>query len=272
VQRERVHRQWRETRRIPVAKKSVFVEQSRRVKRPNRRVQTSDPGQSWVPVAAAWMLSATVAVFAAALLTAHLGLNHYPELWRDQVDRFAGRQATLVDLPLSMFRDGELNPYGRPLFQLLITIGCLALVSAFANRDVLGLFAYAAATWLLVLVASTPSDDFFHGFCSFLLFAELMLYMAYALVRVHEVWFGRHLGVILAITWCAGSRSYGVWQKSMILYLLFGLSLVAHASLPWQYGSTKPRLCGRKKLRPDPVAVERPWRRASGAGNPRRRP
>jgi hypothetical protein len=171
-------------------------------------------------------------LFATSLWALHIGLEPHHELWRRKVDCFVGRQAALVDLPLSMFRDGELNPFGRPLFQILIAIGCLALVSATANYDVSGLLAYAGATGLLILVAGTPSGDAFHGICSFLVFTELILYMGYALGRVHERLFACHTGMIVAIAWHAGSRSYGVWQRAMVVYLLICLCLVAHASVP----------------------------------------
>jgi hypothetical protein len=140
----------------------------------------------------------------------------------------AGDPARLLGLPLSMLRHGSLGPFGYLLFVLLLLIAGLML-SAFVRARMYGPLAlFSLASFLLLLVAVTPSTAVFHLLCSFVLLALLYAYFAAALRPAGLVWFWLHLSVPVILAGVTQFHSYGLWQKSLILYFLLAASVHHH--------------------------------------------
>jgi hypothetical protein len=176
----------------------------------------------------------------------------------------AGDLAESVALPLSMFRDGAYRPLGCLLFVLLL--GIAALMLATLHRA--GLYGSAALLGMvalfLLLVAVTPSTDGFHVFCSFVVLALLFSYYAVMLRGVGLVWMWAHLTVPLVLVVATHCHSYGLWQKSLIVYFLLAVN-VQHFLLSRRRphrGSARQgrRLAGTRSVRRRVVYVLEPGR------------
>lgn len=156
--------------------------------------------------------------FVAVLLIAHL----------------AGDSAESLALPLSMFRDGAYRIFGYLLFGLLLVIAGLMLMRLHgACRDgdacLLGV-----VTIFLFLVAATPSENGFHGFCSLVVLGLLFCYYAAVLHGEGRIWMGGHLALpalLLLVLIGARCQSYGLWQKSLIVYFVLAVN-IHHWMLP----------------------------------------
>src|SRR5205807_1936021 len=82
---------------------------------------------------------------------------------------WTGDPARLLGLPLSMFRDGPLQIFGYLLFTLLMAVAGLMVATALRkNLPEYAVF-FGVAALILLLVAVTPSQDYFHLFCSLVL-------------------------------------------------------------------------------------------------------
>jgi hypothetical protein len=140
----------------------------------------------------------------------------------------AGDPAELLARPLSMFRDGPLRPFGYALFALLLTATGLMIAAAWLRHPEHAAF-FALAASLLVLVAVTPSQDTFHLLLSLLLLTALFGYFAVVLYRrAGGGWFVLHLSLPLLLVALTRCHSYGLWQKSLILYFLLAANVQHH--------------------------------------------
>jgi hypothetical protein len=147
--------------------------------------------------------------FVAVLLIAHLG----------------GDPAENLALPLSMFRDGEYANFGYALFALLLVIAALMLRRLHrAGRDVDAVLLGVVSVFL-VLVAITPSLDGFHGLFSFVLIGLLYAYYAAVLHREGPIWMWLHLALPVLLLAATRFHSYGLWQKSIIVYFVLVVNL-----------------------------------------------
>jgi hypothetical protein len=137
-----------------------------------------------------------------------------------------GNSGRLLAQPLSMFRDGEESWVGYELFALLLLVGALYTAALTrADREAEAVFS-GVACLLLLIVALTPSLEPFHLICSALLLLFLFGYYAVLLYRAKNSLFIAHLAVPLALVLATGFHSYGIWQKTLIVY--FVLASVAH--------------------------------------------
>lgn len=128
-----------------------------------------------------------------------------------------------VDRPLSLFR--EERPFvGYPLFGLLALIGSLHLRTYYRLGRGRELFAPAGSMVLLAVVALTPSPDTGHTLAAFVLLGFVFGWYALRLYRVSSPWLVVHLAVPLLLVVHLAS-SYGVWQKSMIVYFLLAANI-----------------------------------------------
>jgi hypothetical protein len=167
----------------------------------------------------------------------------------------AGDSAESLALPLSMFRDGAYCIFGYLLFGLLLVIAGL-MVSRLhgACRDgdacLLGV-----VTIFLFLVAATPSENDFHGFCSFVVLGLLFCYYAAVLLGEDRIWMWVHLALPVLLLLAIRFHSYGLWQKSLIVYFVLAVN-VHHWMLSGSHSA---------------LSVTRRGRHGSPGGNRRRR-
>jgi hypothetical protein len=158
------------------------------------------------------MLKLASLVFLLILLFAHL----------------VGDATQLLRLPLSMFRDEYTAPVGYTLFALLLVIGGLMLITLLRSYRYGHVCFFALTALLLLLIALTPSENDFHLFCSIVLFVLLYGYYAWQLYEAESLCLWAHLavpGLLLAATCC---HSYGLWQKSFIVYFLLVINVHHH--------------------------------------------
>src|SRR5262245_36869337 len=132
----------------------------------------------------------------------------------------AGDPAEVLALPLSMLRDGAYAPFGHLLFALLLLVAGLMLYALLraglrGHACLLGVVAF-----FLLLVAVTPSENAFHLLCSFAVLALLFAYYAVVLYGAGAVLMWAHLTVPLLLVLGTHCHSYGLWQKSLIVYFL----------------------------------------------------
>lgn len=130
--------------------------------------------------------------------------------------------------PLSMFRDGEQAWLGYLLFGMLLlaTVGYARdMIRAREEEEaVIG----GLAALLLFIVAVTPSLQGFHILTSLLLMLLLFGHYWRLLRDSGSPWIIFHLSVPFALLLLSGFHSYGVWQKSLILYLVALANLHHH--------------------------------------------
>jgi hypothetical protein len=150
-------------------------------------------------------------VFAALLVCAH----------------FADLQGDAYQRPLSMFRDFEPAWLGYALFGVLVTIGLETTRTAIRAQAALHAAVYLVATTLLVVVATTPSNDALHIECAFAAMGLLFVYYAALLYQADAMfWLLMHLLTPSVLMMASRLESYGIWQKGMILYFL--IAIIAH--------------------------------------------
>ena len=129
--------------------------------------------------------------------------------------------------PLSMFRDGEQSWLGYLLFASLLAIGWLytaALIRAGEEDEAVS---GVLAGLLLLVVAVTPSFEGFHLLCSGVLLLLLFLHYWRLLRESESPWLVLHVLAPFALVLVSGCHSYGLWQKSMILYFVV-LATIRH--------------------------------------------
>jgi hypothetical protein len=145
-----------------------------------------------------------------------------------------------LEWPLSVFRDGERAWLGHVLFALLLLIGGLHTAAQVRARRPGDAAASGLAVFLLLLVAVTPSWGAFHLAWSFLLLGLLFGYYAIVLYRVESFWLMAHLAVPVALAIVTRFHSYGIWQKSFIVYFMIA-AVVHHHILMRVAPADRPR-------------------------------
>ena len=149
--------------------------------------------------------------------------------------------------PLSVFRDGEAAWLGYLLFAALVLVGVLymrALIRAGEENEAISA---GLAALLLIIVAVTPSLQLFHVLCSLLLLAFLFAHYWRMLRESGSAWIIAHTVTPLILIPLCGYHSYGLWQKSMILYLV-ALAAIRHHLLGRE-PSPSPKLRRRRSAR-----------------------
>jgi hypothetical protein len=131
-----------------------------------------------------------------------------------------GRTVMNLSRPLSMFRDGRHAPFGYTLFALLLVAGGLMVVAAVRARRAGAGGVYAVATVLLAVVAATPSLDDVHILTSYALMLLLYAYYAACFYRAGRAWLMPHLAVPVVVLLATQGHSYGLWQKSVVVYFV----------------------------------------------------
>jgi hypothetical protein len=144
------------------------------------------------------------------------------------VAHLAGDPAEGLGLPLSLFRDGAYRPFGCLLFALLLIVAWQMLRAL--HRAGLGGHAclLGVAAFVLLVVAVTPSTDALHLLCSFVVLALLFGYYAAVVGGAGRAWLWAHLAVPVLLLLLTGCHSYGLWQKSLIVYFLLAVNVQHH--------------------------------------------
>jgi hypothetical protein len=140
----------------------------------------------------------------------------------------AGDIDCLLGTPLSQLRDEPLGGMGYLLFAMLLVVGVLYTRALWqsgreAEANICGL-----AMGLLVVVAATSSFSGLHLLCAVLLLLLLFSYYAVLLHRAGSLWFIVHLTVPLLLVALTRFHSYGLWQKSFILYCVIAAATHHH--------------------------------------------
>ena len=127
---------------------------------------------------------------------------------------------TLVDQPLSMFRDGGQRYFGEILFLLLGMIGSLLIRQLLVARSYASVAVLSFSFALLLVVAITPSVDRLHDVCAFGLLSLVGGYYTVWLCWEKPSWLWPHVAALTIVVLGAWFGEYGFWQKSFILYVV----------------------------------------------------
>ena len=186
-----------------------------------------------------------------------------------------GDTERLLAQPLSMFRDGQQSAAGYGLFALLgLVAAAMTAACVRAGRDV-EVCVLCVAGFLLVIVAVTPSLWPLHELCSLLLLSLLYWYFALLFYAWESRWrwlLFVHLPAPLALVIVTQCHSYGLWQKSLIVYFVVVINI--HYHLVVRYLPRLARLRKSARGRNDPLGKRRvvyiltpgkPWRRRAPA-------
>jgi hypothetical protein len=107
------------------------------------------------------------------------------------------------------------------------------------------------ATALLGFVAATPSLDSGHLLVAGVLLLSLYIYYALLFHRLESRWLWLHLPMPVLLLFLTRLHSYGLWQKSLILYFLVVISLQYSASKAWlETAQSRPGPCKLPKRDP----------------------
>lgn len=143
--------------------------------------------------------------------------------------------------PMSLFRDGADSTLGYWLFSLLLASGAVLMQLLVRLRWWLDAGVILFAFVLLAIVASTPSTDVFHLCIAMLLLLLLYLYFAFLFYRLESRWFWVHLVAPVLIVLLTRLHSYGLWQKSLIVYYLAAMNAQYYACAGWLRASRQER-------------------------------
>lgn len=135
--------------------------------------------------------------------------------------------------PLSLFREEATSPIGWWLFGLLLAAGVILVQLLLRMRWFFDALMLLVATGLLAFVAATPSLDADHLVVSGVLLLALYLYYAVLFHRLESRWLWLHLPMPILLVFLTQRHSYGLWQKSLILYFLLVINLQYSASKAW---------------------------------------
>ena len=128
--------------------------------------------------------------------------------------------------PLSTFRDGPSGWVGYVLFALLLGMGAGQGWLFIRTRRYAGLIVPVLCFALLSFVALSPSFDSVHIVASLVLLTLVFVYYAVRLYRAGSLWLFAHLAAPVVIGAAAVPiLSYGVVQKSLILYFVFAVNV-----------------------------------------------
>ena len=129
-----------------------------------------------------------------------------------------------VDRPLSLFR--ESSPIvGYLLFGLLALTGGLHLCTYYRLGLDRELCVPAGSLLLLGVVAATPSPDSLHTLAALLLLGLVFGWYAIRLYRVASPWLLLHLAAPVLALVLTEARSYGLWQKLVVVYFLLAANI-----------------------------------------------
>jgi hypothetical protein len=157
----------------------------------------------------------------------------------------AGDPGQRLGQPLSLFRDGEQGWLGYLLFAFLLLIGLLymrALIRAGKEEEAV---TAGLAALLLLIVAVTPSFQGLHLLCSLILLLLLFAHYGRLLRQSGSPWLILHGLAPFLLVLLSGCHSYGLWQKSLIVYMVVLANVRSHL------------LGQRAASRPLPVALPR---------------
>ncbi len=169
--------------------------------------------------------------------------------------------ALVASQPLSMLRDGDLARLGYLAFTCLLVVGLAqAYTLARAGRLVEMWFA-VAATALLFLIAITPTGHPIHETAAFLLLGLLYAYYACLLLLVEGRWLALHLSVPVWVLLVTNFDSFGVWQKTMIVYFVLASNVQCHVLV----SAGKRRLAPVRRRKVFQVQDGRAWMRQKQA-------
>lgn len=135
--------------------------------------------------------------------------------------------------PLSVFRDGPNATAGLWLFGLLLLAGAWQVVLLLRLRYVLDALAVAVLAGLLWEVAATPSNDVYHLFMALLLLLAVWAYYGWLFYRCESPWLWVHMVAPILLIFLTRLHSYGLWQKSVILYFVALLNVQHHVFASW---------------------------------------
>lgn len=156
--------------------------------------------------------------------------------------------------PLSMFRDVEPQWVGNLLFGLLLCLGFSAVRTALRVKSELDAVFYGLTTLSMGYIACTPSYTAGHNLCAF---ATMGIMYCYFLIRLFAtesflVWWA-HMAAPMLILWLTKAGSYGIWQKSVIVYFVVVIVVHEHIMASWILSASPPkrakRQSGRRKVR-----------------------
>src|SRR5262249_40015410 len=144
---------------------------------------------------------------------------------------------------------------GYVLFALLMLIGAFPIATLLRARRGIEAGVLVLAALLLGVVAATPSLNAFHEFCSLVLLG--LLYSYYALLLYH--WDGRwlwvHLPIPMVLVLATRAHSFGLWQKSLIVYFVLAANIHFHVLARWlparapvDRGAFRPGRSQRRKV------------------------
>lgn len=151
--------------------------------------------------------------------------------------------------PLSMFRDGRDSTLGYWMFGLLLAAGAILMQLLVRLRWWGDAFALLMSFALLIVVASTPSADFDHLFVAMVLLLSVYIYYAFLFHRLGSRWFWVHLLAPVLIGMLLQWHSYGLWQKSLIVYFVATMNAQYYAFKSWQRPTVEKAPPRTKKFR-----------------------
>ena len=131
-----------------------------------------------------------------------------------------GDNADTLALPLSMFRDEPYCRFGYALFGLLLLIAGLMIRHLHRAKRHIDAVLLGVVTIFLVLVAVTPSLDAWHGIFAFVAIGSLFCYYAVVFHGESRLWMWLHLALPVLVLFATQFHSYGLWQKSIIVYFV----------------------------------------------------
>src|SRR5262245_43425236 len=124
-----------------------------------------------------------------------------------------------------MLRDGDVGPFGYFLFAALLLIAGLMIACALRLRLAGHAAIYCLVTFLLLLVAVTPSNGAVHVLCSLVVFVILYAYYATLLCEASSSWLWIHLTIPVLLVLVTRAHSYGLWQKCFIVWFLLAINV-----------------------------------------------
>lgn len=144
-----------------------------------------------------------------------------------------GKWESALARPLSLFREEAGSPIGWVLFGLLLAAGVILVQLLLRLRWFIDALMLLVATVLLAFVAATPSVGSDHLLVSGVLLLSLYIYYAILFHRLESRWLWLHLPMPILLVFLTRMHSYGLWQKSLILYYLLVINLQYSASKDW---------------------------------------
>lgn len=135
--------------------------------------------------------------------------------------------------PMCSFREGQLWGIGFGLFVAVALVGLIYALDL--RRKGLAGEASNAISFgvLLLIVAVTPPTWATHNAAAAVLLGSIFLYFVILLHGSHPRLLIAHLWAPLLLAVGTGLASYGVWQKSLICYLVLA-AMVHHHCVMWR--------------------------------------